>query len=111
MATFLSRPFAATDAVPTGFARGPDGAIYLGQLTGVPFADGAANIAVSKMAPTRKKKFLPANGTRCIRIQPSMRRWSARSELRTVRRVPCADAGKQKRVNLLMFGEPQMSGE
>lgn len=44
VATFLSRPFAATDAVPTGFARGPDGAIYLGQLTGVPFADGAANI-------------------------------------------------------------------
>jgi hypothetical protein len=44
LATFLSRPFASTDAVPTGFARGPDGAIYLGQLTGVPFAAGAANI-------------------------------------------------------------------
>ncbi|HRN61016.1 MAG TPA: ScyD/ScyE family protein [Gammaproteobacteria bacterium] len=44
VATFPSRPFAATDAVPTGFARGPDGAIYLGQLTGVPFVDGAANI-------------------------------------------------------------------
>lgn len=44
VATFPSRPFAPTDAVPTGFARGPDGAIYLGQLTGVPFANGAANI-------------------------------------------------------------------
>jgi hypothetical protein len=44
VAWFVSRPDASTDAVPTGFARGPDGAIYLGQLTGVPFADGAANI-------------------------------------------------------------------
>lgn len=44
VATFVSRPTAATDAVPTGFVRGPDGAIYLGQLTGVPFAAGAANI-------------------------------------------------------------------
>lgn len=54
VATFLSRPFAPTDAVPTGFVRGPDGAIYLGQLTGVPFADGAANIfrIVPGEAPT-----------------------------------------------------------
>lgn len=34
----------ATDAVPTGVTRGPDGAYYVGELTGVPFAAGAANI-------------------------------------------------------------------
>src|SRR5262249_51467787 len=34
----------ATDAVPTSVARGPDGAYYVGELTGVPFAVGAANI-------------------------------------------------------------------
>ena len=44
VATFPSRPAASTDAVPTGFTRGPDGAIYLGQLTGVPFAAGAASV-------------------------------------------------------------------
>src|SRR5262249_33990930 len=34
----------STDAVPTCVARGPDGAYYVGELTGVPFAAGAANI-------------------------------------------------------------------
>jgi hypothetical protein len=33
-----------TDAVPTSVIRGPDGAYYVGELTGVPFAAGAANI-------------------------------------------------------------------
>src|SRR5262249_26980712 len=33
-----------TDAVPTSVAPGPDGAYYVGELTGVPFAAGAANI-------------------------------------------------------------------
>jgi hypothetical protein len=33
-----------TDAVPTCVVRGPDGAYYVGELTGVPFAAGAANI-------------------------------------------------------------------
>ncbi|HVK17226.1 MAG TPA: ScyD/ScyE family protein [Fimbriiglobus sp.] len=33
-----------TDAVPTCVTRGPDGAYYVGQLTGVPFAAGTANI-------------------------------------------------------------------
>jgi sugar lactone lactonase YvrE len=32
------------DAVPTGLALGPDGAYYVGQLTGAPFAVGAANV-------------------------------------------------------------------
>lgn len=44
VATFPSRPAAVTDAVPTGVVRGPDGALYVGQLTGVPFADGAASV-------------------------------------------------------------------
>lgn len=42
--TFPSRPARATDAVPTSVVRGPDGAYYVGELTGAPFADGAANI-------------------------------------------------------------------
>jgi sugar lactone lactonase YvrE len=32
------------DPVPTGFAVGPDGAFYLGQLTGAPFPVGGARI-------------------------------------------------------------------
>ena len=32
------------DAVPTGLAVGPDGAYYVGQLTGGPFAVGIANV-------------------------------------------------------------------
>jgi hypothetical protein len=32
------------DAVPTSVVRGPDGALYVSQLTGVPFEKGAANI-------------------------------------------------------------------
>jgi hypothetical protein len=33
-----------TDAVPTSVVRGPDGHLYVGELSGVPFAPGAANI-------------------------------------------------------------------
>jgi hypothetical protein len=33
-----------TDAVPTTVAKGPDGAFYVGELTGVPFVAGQANI-------------------------------------------------------------------
>ncbi len=33
-----------TDSVPTAVAVGPDGAYYVAELTGVPFAAGAANI-------------------------------------------------------------------
>ena len=32
------------EAVPTAVARGPDGALYVGQLTGFPFVPGVANI-------------------------------------------------------------------
>jgi hypothetical protein len=45
IATFPSRPQGRpTDAVPTAVAVGPDGAYYVSELTGVPFALGVANI-------------------------------------------------------------------
>jgi hypothetical protein len=45
LATFPSRSSGRlTDSVPTTVARGPDGALYVGELTGAPFAAGAANI-------------------------------------------------------------------
>jgi hypothetical protein len=45
VATFPSLPQGrAIDSVPTAVALGPDGAYYVGELTGVPFPAGAANI-------------------------------------------------------------------
>ncbi|MGH9255330.1 MAG: ScyD/ScyE family protein [Vicinamibacterales bacterium] len=44
VAAFPSRPNRATDSVPTAIAVGPDGAYYVSELSGVPFAAGAANI-------------------------------------------------------------------
>ena len=45
IATFPSLPQGRpTDAVPTAVTLGPDGAYYVGELTGVPFAAGAANV-------------------------------------------------------------------
>jgi hypothetical protein len=35
---------ALVDAVPTSVVAGPDGALYVGELTGAPFADGTANV-------------------------------------------------------------------
>jgi sugar lactone lactonase YvrE len=32
------------DAVPTSVVRGPDGSLYVGQLTGFPFVPGAASV-------------------------------------------------------------------
>jgi hypothetical protein len=55
LAVFPSRPQGrSTDAVPTAVAVGPDGAYYVSELTGVPFAAGAANIyrVVPGDAPT-----------------------------------------------------------
>ena len=55
LATFPSRAQGrATDAVPTAVAVGPDGAYYVSELTGIPFAAGAANIyrVVPGEAPT-----------------------------------------------------------
>ena len=37
-------PFNTADPVPTSVVRGPDGAYYIGQLTGVPFAAGVASV-------------------------------------------------------------------
>lgn len=45
VATFPSRAQGrGTDAVPTAIAKGPDGAYYVSELSGVPFAAGAAQI-------------------------------------------------------------------
>jgi hypothetical protein len=44
VAVFPSRPNRPTDAVPTSIAVGPDGAYYVGELSGAPFAAGAANV-------------------------------------------------------------------
>jgi hypothetical protein len=45
LAVFPSRPHGRpTDAVPTAVALGPDGAYYVGELTGAPFAVGAARV-------------------------------------------------------------------
>lgn len=45
LATFPSRGTGrTTDSVPTSIAVGPDGAYYIGELTGVPFTAGSANI-------------------------------------------------------------------
>jgi hypothetical protein len=55
LAVFPSRAQGrSTDAVPTAVAVGPDGAYYVSELSGVPFAAGAANIyrVVPGHAPT-----------------------------------------------------------
>ena len=44
VATFSSRPTAPNDSVPTEVVRGPDGALYVSELTGFPFPDGGASI-------------------------------------------------------------------
>jgi glucose/arabinose dehydrogenase len=44
LAVFPARPGRSTDAVPTEVVVGPDGAYYVSELSGVPFADGAARV-------------------------------------------------------------------
>jgi hypothetical protein len=44
LAVFPARPARSTDAVPTDVVVGPDGAYYVSELTGVPFAEGAARV-------------------------------------------------------------------
>jgi hypothetical protein len=44
LAVFPSRPGRPTDSVPTSVAVGPDGAYYVGELSGVPFNVGDAHI-------------------------------------------------------------------
>ena len=59
LAVFPARPGRSTDAVPTSVAVGPDGAYYVGELTGVPFNVNQSHIyrvvpgqAVQTIAPT-----------------------------------------------------------
>ncbi len=47
-------------AVPTSLALGPDGAYYIGQLTGVPFVPGAAN--VYRLDPTTGIRAIAYSG-------------------------------------------------
>lgn len=44
IAVFRSRPGSPTDSVPTTVVPAPGGGYYVGELTGVPFADGSARI-------------------------------------------------------------------
>jgi hypothetical protein len=44
LAVFPARPGRPTDSVPTAVVRGRDDTYYVSELTGVPFATGAANI-------------------------------------------------------------------
>ena len=44
LAVFPARPGRSTDSVPTSVAVGPDGAYYVGELTGVPFNINDAHI-------------------------------------------------------------------
>jgi len=41
---FIGQPAPASDSVPTGVTVGPDGTIYVAELTGFPFTPGAAQI-------------------------------------------------------------------
>jgi hypothetical protein len=53
-------------AVPTSVVKGPDGALYVGQLTGFPFPVGAAN--VWRVVPGHKPKVFAAGFTNIIDI-------------------------------------------
>ncbi len=55
---FPSRPARPTDAVPTAVAKGPDGAYYVSELTGVPFAAGAA--VIYRVVPGQAPEALPS---------------------------------------------------
>jgi sugar lactone lactonase YvrE len=53
-------------AVPTSVVKGPDGAYYVGQLTGFPFPPGAAN--VYRVVPGHKPKVFAAGFTNIIDV-------------------------------------------
>ncbi len=52
------------DAVPTSVVRGPDGALYVGQLTGFPFPEGGAS--VYRVAPGHAPKPYASGFTNII---------------------------------------------
>jgi hypothetical protein len=54
------------DAVPTSVVRGPDGALYVGQLTGFPFPLGGAN--VYRIVPGRAPQVFASGFTNIIDI-------------------------------------------
>ena len=53
-------------AVPTSVVQGPDGALYVGQLTGFPFPSGAAN--VYRVVPGRAPRVVASGFTNIIDI-------------------------------------------
>jgi sugar lactone lactonase YvrE len=52
--------------VPTSVVRGPDGALYVGQLTGFPFPEGAAN--VWRVAPGQQPRVFASGFTQITDI-------------------------------------------
>ena len=52
------------ESVPTAVARGPDGALYVGQLTGFPFVQGLANIY--RLLPGQAPELYCAGGFKAI---------------------------------------------
>jgi hypothetical protein len=54
------------DAVPTSVVRGPDGALYVGQLTGFPFPAGGAN--VYRIVPGQSPQAFASGFTNIIDI-------------------------------------------
>jgi hypothetical protein len=55
-----------TQAVPTSVVKGPDGAYYVGQLTGLPFPPGGAN--VFRVVPGHAPKVYAGGFTNIIDI-------------------------------------------
>jgi len=54
------------DAVPTSVVQGPDGALYVGQLTGFPFPIGGAN--VYRVVPGKAPRVVASGFTNIIDI-------------------------------------------
>jgi hypothetical protein len=54
------------ESVPTGMARGPDGAVYVGELTGFPFPVGAAR--VFKIVPGHAPEVVATGFTNVIDV-------------------------------------------
>ncbi|WP_294389906.1 ScyD/ScyE family protein [uncultured Sphingomonas sp.] len=57
---FIGQPLPLSDSVPTGVTVGPDGTIYVAELTGFPFVPGAARIY--SLAPRSDLPSLLATG-------------------------------------------------
>jgi PASTA domain len=66
LAVFPSRPVRPTDSVPTSVVRGRDGGYYVGELTGGPFAQGAAR--VYRVMPGQPPQTFAENFTAIIDI-------------------------------------------